>query len=248
MFKKTIFCALLTSHFIYGQSLPLDFENNQDNFIGFLECSFSTQPDPSNSSNTIGVIQNTGGEIYEGVYLDLVPNINFDHSKLVTFDFYSNTGSSTTIQVKFEGSDSGFGDAYVETSVPGNGWSQVEVDFSQANIIGQSGQYNIDGNFDRITLFVGPNQNLPGTFYIDNINSGSNTTLTFDNLVWSDEFDYSGPPDPLKWHHQVIPIINGTDWANGELQHYTDEAANSYVSDGTLKIKAIKEDYEFYRN
>ena len=36
MFKKTIFCALLTSHFIYGQSLPLDFENNQDNFNGFL--------------------------------------------------------------------------------------------------------------------------------------------------------------------------------------------------------------------
>ena len=245
MFKITSFLALLSVGLIFGQDIPLDFENGQDNFTGFLGCSFSTQPDPSNSSNTIGVIQNTGGEIYEGVYLDLVPNINFDHSKLVTFDFYSNTGSSTTIQVKFEGSDSGFGDAYVETSVPGNGWSQVEVDFSQANIIGQSGQYNIDGNFDRITLFVGPNQNLPGTFYIDNINSGSNTTLTFDNLVWSDEFDYSGPPDPLKWHHQVIPIINGTDWANGELQHYTDEAANSYVSDGTLKIKAIKEDYEF---
>ena len=132
MFKITSFLTLLSVSLIFGQDIPLDFENGQDNFTGFLGCSFSTQPDPSNSSNTIGVIQNTGGEIYEGVYLDLVPNINFDHSKLVTFDFYSNTGSSTTIQVKVEGSDSGFGNAFVEASVPGNGWSQVVVDFSQA--------------------------------------------------------------------------------------------------------------------
>ena len=62
------------------------------------------------------------------------------------------------------------------------------------------------------------------------------------SLVFSDEFDYSGPPDPDKWHHQTIPIIGG-DWANGELQHYTDRLDNSYVSDGTLKIKAIKEVY-----
>lgn len=65
----------------------------------------------------------------------------------------------------------------------------------------------------------------------------------FVNLIWSDEFDYSGPPDPTKWHHQVIPIINGTDWANGELQHYTNKDENSFVSNGTLKIKAIKENH-----
>ena len=40
-----------------------------------------------------------------------------------------------------------------------------------------------------------------------------------------------------------IPIINITDWANNEQQHYTDRIDNSYVSDGTLKIKAIKENY-----
>ena len=245
MFKITSFLALLSVGLIFGQDIPLDFENGQDNFTGFLGCSFSTQPDPSNSSNTIGVIQNTGSEIYEGVYLDLVPNINFDHSKLVTFDFYSNTGSSTTIQVKVEGSDSGFGNAFVEASVPGNGWSQVVVDFSQAYIIDEPGQHNISGNFNRIALFVGPGQNFSGTFFIDNIDGGSNDSLTFDNLIWSDEFDYSGPPDPTKWHHQVIPIINGVDWANGELQHYTDENTNSFVSNGTLKIKAIKEDYTF---
>ena len=67
----------------------------------------------------------------------------------------------------------------------------------------------------------------------------------FSQLVFSDEFDYDGSPDPDKWHHQVIPIINGTDWANGELQHYTARIENSYVSSGTLKIKAIRENYEY---
>ena len=69
--------------------------------------------------------------------------------------------------------------------------------------------------------------------------------VAFSQLVFADEFDYDGSPDTDKWHHQIIPIINGTDWANGELQHYTDRIENSYVSDGTLKIKAIKENYTY---
>lgn len=68
--------------------------------------------------------------------------------------------------------------------------------------------------------------------------------VPFSQLVFADEFDYEGSPDPDKWHHQTIPIINGTDWANGELQHYTARIENSNVSSGTLKIKAIKENYE----
>lgn len=63
-------------------------------------------------------------------------------------------------------------------------------------------------------------------------------------LVWADEFDVDGPVDPSKWHHQVIPII-GDSWANNEVQHYTDRTDNSYVSDGTLKIVAKREDYTF---
>ncbi|UCC24412.1 MAG: glycoside hydrolase family 16 protein [Gemmatimonadales bacterium] len=63
-------------------------------------------------------------------------------------------------------------------------------------------------------------------------------------LVWADEFDYEGPVDPEKWHHQVIPI-SGDSWANNEVQHYTDRTDNSYVSDGTLKIVAKRETYQF---
>ena len=64
------------------------------------------------------------------------------------------------------------------------------------------------------------------------------------SLIWSDEFDYEGSPDIDKWHHQTIAPNNGS-WWNGELQHYTDRLENSYVNNGTLKIKAKKEQYEF---
>lgn len=66
----------------------------------------------------------------------------------------------------------------------------------------------------------------------------------FNTLVFFDEFDDEGSLDNEKWHHQVIPPNNGS-WFNGEVQHYTDHIENSYVSDGTLKIRAIKEQYSF---
>ena len=66
----------------------------------------------------------------------------------------------------------------------------------------------------------------------------------FTKLVFSDEFEDEGRPDEEKWHHQVIPPNNGS-WHNDELQHYTARTENSYVSDGTLKIKAIKEQYSY---
>ena len=68
------------------------------------------------------------------------------------------------------------------------------------------------------------------------------SNFTFNTLVFSDEFDYSGSPDTEKWHHQIIPPENGG-WYNGELQHYTDRIKNSEVKDGSLFIWAYKEQY-----
>ena len=93
------------------------------------------------------------------------------------------------------------------------------------------------------------------------VNSADNTqTMTYSisfqqstyALVWSDEFENDGSVylsdqtnvvDPAKWHHQTYPVNGGQGWHNNEEQHYTDRLDNSYVSNGTLKIKAIKETY-----
>ena len=60
-------------------------------------------------------------------------------------------------------------------------------------------------------------------------------SLTWE-LVWSEEFDYEGEPDPDKWGYDV----GGSGWGNNELQYYT-EGDNATVKDGCLVIEARKE-------
>ncbi|WP_435416519.1 glycoside hydrolase family 16 protein [Polaribacter aestuariivivens] len=60
-------------------------------------------------------------------------------------------------------------------------------------------------------------------------------------LVWSDEFDTDGAPDPGKWTYDIGTGSNG--WGNNESQYYTDRTENVTISNGTLKIKAKKENF-----
>ncbi|MGC9342233.1 MAG: glycoside hydrolase family 16 protein [Bacteroidales bacterium] len=65
-------------------------------------------------------------------------------------------------------------------------------------------------------------------------------------LVWSDEFEYSGLPDSYKWSFDTDG--NATGWGNQEEQYYTSERIeNAQVSDGVLKITARREDYEGFK-
>lgn len=59
-------------------------------------------------------------------------------------------------------------------------------------------------------------------------------------MVWNDEFDYTGLPDPAKWSFDTEG--NAWDWGNNEAQYYTAERKeNVWVSDGVLRITALKE-------
>lgn len=60
-------------------------------------------------------------------------------------------------------------------------------------------------------------------------------------LIWSDEFDTDGLPDPSKWDYKV----GGYGWGNNELQYYTRaREKNVRVKDGVLIIEAHKETYQ----
>ena len=61
------------------------------------------------------------------------------------------------------------------------------------------------------------------------------------NLVWSDEFD-GNSLDTGVWTRETGGS-DGGGWGNNELEYYTDRTENSYVSDGTLKIVARRENY-----
>src|SRR4026207_1293301 len=60
-------------------------------------------------------------------------------------------------------------------------------------------------------------------------------------LVWSDEFDYTGLPDTAKWSYDV----GGHGWGNQEVQFYTrDRKENARVENGHLVIEARRENWE----
>ena len=63
-------------------------------------------------------------------------------------------------------------------------------------------------------------------------------TVAF-SLIWSDEFNTAGSPDPSKWGYD----IGAGGWGNAELQYYTNRTDNAVVSGGTLKIIAKAENF-----
>lgn len=59
-------------------------------------------------------------------------------------------------------------------------------------------------------------------------------------IVWQDEFDYEGLPNPTKWDYDV----GGHGWGNNELQYYADgRLENSRVENGNLIIESRYENY-----
>ena len=58
-------------------------------------------------------------------------------------------------------------------------------------------------------------------------------------LVWADEFNGTSI-DTSKWSYE----IGGGGWGNNELEYYTARPQNSYVSNGSLYIRALAETYK----
>ncbi|MDR1742617.1 MAG: glycoside hydrolase family 16 protein [Dysgonamonadaceae bacterium] len=86
---------------------------------------------------------------------------------------------------------------------------------------------------------------LSASFFIDCGNAGfkqlSYQTITSPSgkwqLVWNDEFDYTGLPDSAKWSYDTQG--NSWGWGNNEAQYYTAyDSANALVKDGVLTIAA----------
>lgn len=91
----------------------------------------------------------------------------------------------------------------------------------------------------------GPDAPNPGA--TDGCRTGSiasaSPTGDMTTLIWSDEFEVDGAPCSENWILETVPPNNGS-WWNNEEQYYTNRRSNSYVSNGTLKIVAKKENYE----
>ena len=117
------------------------------------------------------------------------------------------------------------GNAGNVTATPTAGGSSME-DESKFRV----GNQISDAYVDPATITQVPEDQIKAKGYEYDYNA-----LTYE-LVWSDEFDYEGAPDPAKWDYDT----GASGWGNHELQNYT-RGDNAEVKDGHLILTARKE-------
>ncbi len=69
--------------------------------------------------------------------------------------------------------------------------------------------------------------------------TGNEVQPPFNNLIWSDEFDVDGAPNPSNWTYDLGTGTNG--WGNNEAQSYTNDSSNVVIEGDVLKITAKAE-------
>lgn len=105
--------------------------------------------------------------------------------------------------------------------------------------IGQSSYeiLSITANRMVVRAVMGGNPALAWYHTFTTIQPVQDPVTDYTNLVWSDEFNTDGAPDPTKWSYD----IGAGGWGNGEAQYYTNSTNNAVVQGGNLKITAKAE-------
>jgi beta-glucanase (GH16 family) len=154
----------------------------------------------------------------------------------------SNTPTNITISHIIVGSSStlpnGDGTGVVNFSVTANKANSYKL------LIGNETLTSSTGTFTYIFKELGTNSY---TVYVSAYN-GTNFVSTSENisvyvapkLAWSDEFNTDGAPDSSKWGYD----LGAGGWGNHEVENYTNRPENINISNGTLKINLLKEDYQ----
>ena len=214
-----------------------------------------------NTSATVLKYSDTGGQ-YANVCFDTSANFDLSTNRTFSIKIYISSSDITgnqTNQISLKLQDGSLGSPWSTQSeiiktVVLNQWQTITFDFANDSYINLDSNSAIPINrtdFNRVLLQVnGENNTDHVTAYIDDFLydgtiedvSGPGSDSVFDNLVWSDEFDGTGALDASKWFHQT-QLPNGSSWYNGEIQHYTNRTANTYLTDGVMHLVAKKETF-----
>lgn len=105
--------------------------------------------------------------------------------------------------------------------------------------IGQSSYeiMSITANRMVVRAVMGNNPALAWYHTFTTVQPVQDPVTDFTNLVWSDEFNTDGAPNPANWSYD----IGAGGWGNGEAQYYTNNTNNVTVQGGNLKITARAE-------
>jgi len=170
----------------------------------------------SSSSDDVAVIETPSNLVFEANIVGRdTSNPYGDGSGTVIFNFLANNANFFKIDLGNGDVAESTGNSITYTYI-GSGESTFTINISAYN-----GDKFISSNIT-ITVQIGNDSGL--------------------NLIWSDEFNYTGSPESTKWNYNIGRGDNG--WGNGEAQYYTSRLENVKVEDGYLTITAKKENYE----
>jgi len=210
-----------------------------------------------NTSNTVLEYKDVGGG-YANTMFDVATNFNLNNQNTFSLKIYvpstGVTGSQNNqVSLKLQNNTLGNNMWTTQTeivhSINLDQWQQVTFNFKSGDFINASSESKRPvqrEDLNRVVVQVNGEDNSDSVVaYIDDVTYFNIEYIepVYDTIVWSDEFDDDGAIDGTKWFHQTQFIIDGNSWANNEEQVYTDRLSNSYISGGTLKIKAKKEQF-----
>jgi len=121
----------------------------------------------------------------------------------------------------------------------------VTYDFEYGDAVVETGT---DGTVTHRYTLTGTNtftvkvtaKNSAGVSVNKTISVTVTVTVIAPTLLWSDEFNTDGLPNPAKWGYDR----GAGGWGNNESQNYTIRAENAVVINGNLRITLKKEAYE----
>ena len=245
----------------FAQTLQDNFEGTGNVTTWFGDdCTINNafaNPFPSgiNTSATVLKYDDQGG-LYANVRLDVSKNFNMNSHSSFSFKLYvpsNRISGNQTNQVSLK-LQNGQLERPWETqceiikTVMLNQWQEITVDFKNdiyINLDVNSPSPTQRSDFNRVLIQLnGENNNDKVVAYIDDFLHQDTIIIepVFNKLVWSDEFDEDGAIDDTKWFHQT-KLPAGGSWYNGEIQHYTNQDSNDYVSNGMLHLVARREIY-----
>jgi|AntRauTorckE5430_2_1112549.scaffolds.fasta_scaffold06948_1 beta-glucanase (GH16 family) len=208
-----------------------------------------------NTSEKVLEYHDTGGQ-YANVRFELTTNFELTSNNTFTLKVYlasNGLSGSQSNQVSLKLQDGTLNEPWstqseITKTVSLDQWQTVTFDFENdpyLNLDGNSPPPTQRSDFNRVVIQLnGENNDDQVLAYLDDFRYDGTVIVdpTYDNLVWSDEFEVNGPINSVNWFHQT-QLPQGGNWYNGEVQHYTDRTDNSYVENGVLKIVAKKETF-----
>jgi len=161
---------------------------------------------------------------------DATPEQNVDECRDITdqavfeseFSVMDNTDGTQTLDI---------GESFLSywAVIPGQ-YQITELTEDRLAVRGISQPFNGDAPLAWYSIFVPEGSTSVGGEPLESI---------FTEMVWSDEFNTDGAPNPANWTYDLGNGDNG--WGNQELQSYTSDPSNVIVEDGNLKITARSE-------